>query len=82
MSGNVREWVEDCYDDGYYKQFENQVAIDPLNKNQGQCRRSLRGGSWNFVDGLLTASFRYDDGSDRQTYAVGFRLVAFPASPD
>ena len=55
MSGNVWEWVEDCWHDSY-----NGAPTDGsawLNANGGDCGlRVICGGSWFYLPGLLRAS--------------------------
>ena len=46
MSGNVWEWIEDCWHENYTNAPTNQEPW--LEANEGDCsRRVLRGGSWN-----------------------------------
>lgn len=74
MSGNVCEWVEDCWHGNYQKAPTDGSAW--LEQNEGDCGlRVMRGGFWYSVLGTLRASnrsmgyavFRGDD--------IGFRLV-------
>jgi formylglycine-generating enzyme required for sulfatase activity len=60
MSGNVWEWVQDCYD---------KVGEDKC----GQ--RVARGGSWSYKPKDLRVSFRYKVGADYQYETIGFRLA-------
>ena len=71
MSGNVWEWVQDCYHDSY-----QGVPADGSARESESCKsRVLRGGSWySFPSNLRSADrnghspgFRYND--------YGFRLV-------
>ena len=67
--GNVSEWVNDWYDDRYYKSSPSQ---DPSGPASGQYR-VLRGGSWINGPGGLRVSYRsnsYPAGWDSD---VGFR---------
>ncbi len=66
MSGNVWEWVEDCFHDNYENAPENgQVWED------GNClMRVLRGGSWD------------EDGGTEWTLRVSRRGSYFPTAPD
>jgi Sulfatase-modifying factor enzyme 1 len=75
MSGNVWEWVEDCWHGDY-----NGAPTDgrPWKvENGGECgRRVIRGGSWDDRPGDLRSSFRDGDGARRQE-----RQHRFPSRP-
>lgn len=64
MSGNVWEWVQDCYEEGYNKgQPEDGRAHDPTTNC---ARRVVRGGGW---DG----GSRSTRSASRNWYAPGYR---------
>ena len=71
MAGNVREWVDDWYDQHGYRLRAGEQDIDP----DAKTARALRGGSWtdSLVNARTTARFkmlpRYRD------TAIGFRCV-------
>ena len=70
-SGNVAEWVEDCWNDNYRGAPTNGSAW-----NAGQCRlRVLRGGAFDNQAKYLRSSsrFRYDE--DVRFVANGFRVL-------
>jgi formylglycine-generating enzyme required for sulfatase activity len=70
-TGNVAEWVEDCWNDSYRGAPKDSVAW-----TTGQCRlRVLRGGAFDSQAKNVrsTARFRYD--SDVRYSANGFRVV-------
>jgi formylglycine-generating enzyme required for sulfatase activity len=70
-SGNVYEWVEDCWNDNYKLAPKDGTAW-----TTGQCRqRVLRGGSFaNKANAATSAArFRYD--IDVRYYANGFRVA-------
>jgi formylglycine-generating enzyme required for sulfatase activity len=70
-SGNVAEWVEDCWNDNYRSAPKDGTAW-----TTGQCRlRVLRGGAFDSAAKYVrsTARFRYD--SDVRYSANGFRVV-------
>jgi formylglycine-generating enzyme len=75
MSGNVWEWVEDCWHGDY-----NGAPTDGRpwkEENGGECgRRVIRGGSWDDRPGDLRSSFRDGDGARRQE-----RQHRFPSRP-
>lgn len=65
MSGNVWEWVEDCWHDTYTDAPKDGSAWSEA--NSGECgRRVVRGGSWYSTPGYLRTS-------DRFRYIADFR---------
>jgi formylglycine-generating enzyme required for sulfatase activity len=71
MHGNVREWVEDCWNDSYEGAPDNGSAW-----TSGDCaRRVLRGGSWYSVPRLLRSAFRYWLDSVDRDGGIGFRVA-------
>ena len=74
MSGNVWEWVEDCWHKGY-----TGAPSDGRAWQSGECGlRGLRGGSW-FIgpEHLQSAHRDMGDVGNRVDY-IGFRLVRTP----
>ncbi len=55
MSGNVREWVLDMYEAGYY---QKSSVNDPKGSSTGS-NRVTRGGTWNADARLLRSSDRF-----------------------
>lgn len=74
MSGNVWEWVEDCWHDHY-----QEAPIDGsawLKANGGDCgERVVRGGSWGNTPVDLRVSNRGRYSTDARLTYLGFRLV-------
>ena len=70
MSGNVSEWVQDCWRDSYAGVPDDGRAW----ASEGNCgKRVLRGGSWVSGPGLLSAAFRLRSSSDPVS-SRGFRV--------
>ncbi|UCH94769.1 MAG: SUMF1/EgtB/PvdO family nonheme iron enzyme [Candidatus Aminicenantes bacterium] len=71
LSGNVREWCRDVYNEYYYSQ---SPLINPLNF-QGGSKRVVRGGS--FVDNPITLKtyVRWYLGQEEKDNRTGFRIV-------
>ena len=75
MSGNVYEWVEDCWHNDYNSAPADGLAW--LSINNGDCgHRVVRGGSWhnNYTWELRTV-YRNRDTPDSRHDVVGFRLA-------
>ena len=74
MSGNVWEWVEDCY----HKNYEGAPTDGSawLQAGGGDCRRRVvRGGSWYNAPGYLRSSSRFGLDAGNWTSTIGFRLA-------
>ena len=74
MSGNVAEWVEDCWHRSYTGAPADGRAW--ASENSGDCsRRVRRGGSWSSAPWNLRAQYRgWNPSGDRSDY-LGFRLA-------
>ena len=75
MSGNVAEWVEDCWHENY-----NGAPTDGsawLEIGDGDCKlRVLRGGVWGSGPEKIRSWVRGSNGSDwRYNIYIGFRLA-------
>lgn len=72
MHGNVREWVEDCWHDGYAEDA-------PVNGGpylEGDCgEHVMRGGSWEDAPGDVRAAARAGRTRDEQSWSGGFRVA-------
>lgn len=74
MSGNVWEWVEDCWN----KKYPGPPADGSAWKSRDCSRHMLRGGAWSSYPRYLRSSNRYRELSSFLRYDVGFRLVGTP----
>ena len=71
MHGNVREWVEDCWNDSY-----RGAPSDGSAWVEGNCdRRVVRSGSWFNNPSSLRAAFRGWGATDGRYGGVGFRIA-------
>jgi len=75
MAGNVDEWVQDWYSEGYYA---NSPRDDPTGPETGK-KRILRGGSWRSSSGTLRGSSRLETYPSYWHGYIGFRCVSLPA---
>ena len=71
MHGNVREWVQDCYNWGYQGAPTNGSAWE-----SGNCsRRVLRGGSYIYGPGDVRSANRYRGTPGFRFLSYGFRVA-------
>ena len=71
VHGNVREWVEDCWNESYNGAPSNGSAW-----TSGDCeRRVLRGGSWYNRPGVLRSAYRSRSTTGYRVDYGGFRVA-------
>ncbi|OQW69436.1 MAG: hypothetical protein BVN35_19345 [Proteobacteria bacterium ST_bin11] len=71
MSGNVWEWVQDCYAENYANVPEDGSAWEP-----NRCAiRLLRGGSWSYPQDYLRSAYRNGNDPAYRANDIGFRLA-------
>ena len=74
MSGNVWEWVQDCWHDSYDKAPRDGSAWQE--PDNGDCpRRVVRGGSWFYRPAGLRSANRSWGSPDYRGTIIGFRLA-------
>ena len=71
MAGNVWDWVNDWYDENYYR---NSPSENPPGPSSGQYR-VLRGGSWYGGGDSVRATVRNGGGSSFKDNDIGFRCA-------
>jgi formylglycine-generating enzyme required for sulfatase activity len=71
MHGNVWEWVEDCYKDGYEGAPTDGSAVSARDCSL----RILRGGAWNYYPQLLRSAYRYATAPAVRMENAGFRVA-------
>ena len=77
LDGNVSEWVEDCWHDGF------QRAPDDGSPwvNPGCARRVVRGGSWASAPDQARSAFRVSAAPNSTNARLGFRVVRELVAP-
>ena len=71
VSGNVREWTQDCWNESY-----SGAPTDGSAWLRGNCgRRVLRGGSWGDIPARLASAYRDGNGAANRKFDSGFRLA-------
>jgi formylglycine-generating enzyme required for sulfatase activity/serine/threonine protein kinase len=71
MHGNVREWVQDCWNGSY-----NGAPKDGSVWLSGDCnKRVIRGGSWISSPNELGSAKREGNGTEKRNNSLGFRLL-------
>lgn len=74
MTGNVREWVQDCWNDSY-----QDAPNDGSAWVSGDCEhRVVRGGSWTIGEEWLRLTNRNRNHRTSPSNFIGFRLVLEP----
>lgn len=74
MSGNVSEWLEDCWHYDYTgAPVDGSAWLEET--NGGHCDRVVRGGGWYGSPVTLGASFRHQYSTDDRKWDLGFRLA-------
>ncbi len=71
INGNVSEWVEDCWHDGYARApLDGSAWVNP-----GCKERVIRGASWASSPDQARSAFRMPASSDTTSARVGFRVA-------
>ena len=78
MSGNVWEWVQDCWVDNYVNASDDQSP----RKFSGKCNNyTIRGGAWNSPARQISITSRLGVWAETRSNYIGFRLVKDPTIP-
>ena len=71
MSGNVSEWVEDCWHDSYNRAPADGTAW----VNPGCVQHVIRGGSWASAPDQTRSAFRLTSSAGTVNPRLGFRVA-------
>ena len=71
MHGNVWQWVQDCYVDGYDDAPSDGRAV----QGNTSCLHVCRGGSWNFDPWSLRSAIRNWNAPESRLIGLGFRVA-------
>ena len=75
MTGNVWEWVQDCWVENYTNAPEDQSPRE----FSGKCGNyTIRGGGWNSKEKQITVTSRLGIWAETKSNYIGFRLVRDP----
>jgi formylglycine-generating enzyme required for sulfatase activity len=77
LSGNVWEWTTSQYQDYPYKKEDGREE-----REDGEARRVVRGGSWGLNQVNARSAYRGDDVPNYRSSLGGFRVVVRPPSQD
>jgi len=89
MHGNVWEWNFDIYDQNAYKkrrtfhkkQGGSAICFSPINQENTNKNRVLRGGAWNLGVSYLRSAYRGGRRPEIRSRVLGFRCVRGPRRP-
>lgn len=72
LSGNVREWTRDCWNENYHGAPSDGSAWT----GSGECgRATIRGGDWSASPSKLRSAYRDWAGHQRVDSTIGFRIA-------
>ena len=76
--GNVWEWVQDSWEPTYYRQFQQEAAVNPSTRYSVGSQAVIRGGGWSDHAPNCRSNGRRAIDPLRHDFALGFR-IALPA---
>ncbi len=77
MTGNVWEWVNDWYEENYYKHIPTR---NPLGPDRGETK-VMRGGSWDYYPWILRSADRNGLNPSDRYATLGFRCAREAEKP-
>jgi len=71
MSGNVMEWVDDCWHDSFVRAPDDGSSW----MNPGCGRHVIKGAAWSSTPAMSRSAFRLSSAAERTDMRVGFRVA-------
>ncbi|MEI8383991.1 MAG: bifunctional serine/threonine-protein kinase/formylglycine-generating enzyme family protein, partial [Planctomycetota bacterium] len=75
VHGNVWEWVQDGWEPGFYRDFANKPAINPISLYSSETAQIVRGGRWYHDATYCRSAFRLSVAPTDRFEDLGFRVA-------